>query len=521
MGVILQILCLGLFCVGLAGAALADKRVALVIGNADYTNVPALTNPISDAGAIGASLERIGFTVTRQNDLGYDAMRRALLDFSRVAAGADMALIYYAGHGMEVGGQNYLVPTDARLARDLDVPYEAIPLDLALNALDGVRGTRLILLDACRDNPFAAAMKTSGGSRSIGRGLARIEPSVGTLVAYAAKGGTTADDGSGKHSPFAEALLEHMEEPGVDIQFLFRQVRDTVLQETNGRQEPFVYGSLPGKAVYLRPAKEAPAPVATPTPQVQASAPSGNEELAADVAFWNSIKDSRDHRLFETYLQQFPNGRFADLARIFVARLDATTPGTAPAPVPAAPITSEPAAAGPDAPGPVASLPPAEPTPELIRDIQNELDRVGCDPGAADGVWGRRSRGAVDDFARYAKLSLDTNEPSEALLNAVKQEKGRVCPLVCGARYEPKGGHCVLKTCSNGLILSSKGACVRPQASARPAAPAARTSSGASGGHCRRETSAQCISRLSTPHSDQFAIQAQCTNPSRLLEICN
>ena len=321
-----------------AAAAQADKRVALVIGNADYKNVAALSNPINDATAIGAALARLGFTVRSHNDVGFDSMRRALNEFAREANGADIAVVYYAGHGMEFDGQNYLIPVDARLGTDLDVPYEAISLSLALNALDGARGTRLLILDACRDNPFASSMRIGAKSRSIGRGLARIEPSVGTIVAYAAKEGTTADDGDGKHSPFAAALLEHIEEPGIDVQFLFRKVRDSVLEATNGNQEPFTYGSLPGRTVLLSPEKPA-----QPARVDRGDDPAAGQEIAAEVAFWNTIQNSGDRALYESYRQQYPNGRFAALAGDLHRshRCGGRCKGTRPA---APPATSTPAA---------------------------------------------------------------------------------------------------------------------------------------------------------------------------------
>src|SRR5579859_5407637 len=183
----LQALSFVFFWLALAASAHADKRVALVIGNSGYQSVPRLINPTNDAAAVGAALQRLGFTVKSETDVVFDAMRRALKDFAGMSAGADIAVIYFAGHGMEIGGDNYLVPTDAKLATDVDVPYEAIPLSLALGAVEGARGTRLIILDACRNNPFIAKMQVGAKSRSIDRGLARIEPQVGTLVAYSAK----------------------------------------------------------------------------------------------------------------------------------------------------------------------------------------------------------------------------------------------------------------------------------------------------------------------------------------------
>ena len=239
-------------------SATAEKRVALVIGNSAYENVSRLPNPGNDAEAIAKALKRLGFEVTLKRDLTYGKLRRALGAFSSRAAGADLTLLYYAGHGIEVGGSNYLIPTDARLRHADDVDYEAMPLAVAMNALSRANRLKLVILDACRDNPFAANMSRTGATRSIGRGLARVEPrGSDTLVAYAAKGGTTANDGDGKHSPYTSALLQHLETPNLDIRLLFGRVRDTVLSETGRKQEPFTYGSLGGTALYLKSAKTA------------------------------------------------------------------------------------------------------------------------------------------------------------------------------------------------------------------------------------------------------------------------
>ena len=236
------------------GFAQAQKRVALVIGNSAYSAVARLPNPARDAKAVAASLKRLGFAVTLKLDLKQSALLRSLGRFARTAAGADIAVINYAGHGIEVGGQNYLIPTDAQLANAGDVDFEAVPLRTAMGALASAGKLKLVILDACRNNPFAARMARSNSSRSIGRGLARVEPRSGnTLVAYAAKGGTTADDGDGGHSPYTAALLRYLETPGLEIRLLFGKVRDSVLASTGRRQEPFTCGSLGGNAIYLVP----------------------------------------------------------------------------------------------------------------------------------------------------------------------------------------------------------------------------------------------------------------------------
>lgn len=235
--------------------AVADRRVALVVGNSNYAHVTALKNPANDAGAIAALLRDLGFSVRLETDLGIDQFRRVVREFGEHAAGADIAAIYFAGHGLEVDKVNYLIPVDARLTSDRDLAFETVPLDLVLTAVESARGLRVILLDACRDNPFRA-MKLARATRSVGRGLAAVEPVTGTLVGYAAREGTTAADGSGKHSPFTQALLDLAPEPGVEISFLFRRVRDRVLQMTGGQQEPYVYGSLPGREIFLKPVSD-------------------------------------------------------------------------------------------------------------------------------------------------------------------------------------------------------------------------------------------------------------------------
>ena len=204
----------------------AGQRVALVIGNGSYAHAPALTNPLNDAADIGAALERLSFKVTRIENAGYSELRRGLQQFALAASASEIAAVFYAGHGIEVDRRNFLVPVDARLLSDADVEFETVPLDLLMRAVERTRGLRLIILDACRDNPFAAAMQRSGATRSIGRGLARVEPSGETLVAYAAKEGTVAADGEGRNSPYTSALLAHLEEPRLEVGLMFRKVRD-------------------------------------------------------------------------------------------------------------------------------------------------------------------------------------------------------------------------------------------------------------------------------------------------------
>ena len=238
-----------------ASPGLAETRVALVIGNAAYAKVGRLPNPSRDALAVEVMLKAAGFKIVqRKNDLDLVAMRRALSDFSEVARDADMAVVFYAGHGIEVNGLNYLVPVDAVLNRDIDVEDETVSLERVSQITGQVKRLRLIILDACRENPFVRTMKRTIPTRSFGRGLAEISVETrDTLIAYAAKAGSTASDGEGLNSPYTAALVRHLATPGLDVRLALGRVRDEVLKVTANRQEPFVYGSLGGAEIVLIP----------------------------------------------------------------------------------------------------------------------------------------------------------------------------------------------------------------------------------------------------------------------------
>jgi Caspase domain len=228
----------------------ADRRVALVIGNSHYRKVPVLANPVRDATLMADTFKSVGFQdVTVVTDLDKNDMVGALRDFAAKAEVADWAVIYYAGHGMEVAGVNYLVPVDATIAVDRDVGFEAVPLDQVLNAAERAKKLHLVILDACRDNPFKNQMKRTLviASRSVSGGLAPIEPDAGTLVVYAAKDGETASDGDSDHSPFAAAFVRDVRTPGLEVRRLFDFVRDDVIELTHHQQKPFSYGSISGR----------------------------------------------------------------------------------------------------------------------------------------------------------------------------------------------------------------------------------------------------------------------------------
>jgi uncharacterized caspase-like protein len=211
-----------------AGPAFAGKRVALVIANSAYQHAPSLINPVNDGSVMAKTLKDAGFDIVEsRHDLSALDTRRVLRDFADATRDADIAVVYYAGHGIEVEGSNYLIPVDAKLERDTDVYDEALSLDRVLVAVEPAKQLRLVILDACRDNPFGKTMKRTVASRGIGRGLAQVEPtSPNTLIAYSAKAGFTAQDGDGANSPFTVALSRHLTTPGLDVRRAFGFVRD-------------------------------------------------------------------------------------------------------------------------------------------------------------------------------------------------------------------------------------------------------------------------------------------------------
>jgi formylglycine-generating enzyme required for sulfatase activity len=234
-----------------------EKRVALVIGIGAYQNAPTLANPSNDARAMSETLRRLNFEVVEVYDGDYRRFSRALREFGIKAAASDVAVVYFAGHGVQVGRENYLLPADAKLDRERDLLYETIPLELMLGEVSQARRLGIVLLDSCRNNPFIDRLSRSVtvASRGVaGPGLARVDNVPrNTLVAMATKADQFAEDGDGNHSPFAEALLTHLQIPGLELSLFFRSVRDAVLRATSNRQEPFVFSSLGAEPFYFYP----------------------------------------------------------------------------------------------------------------------------------------------------------------------------------------------------------------------------------------------------------------------------
>ena len=450
-------------------SAFADKRVALVIANSAYQNVPALTNPVNDGVAIANMFQAAGFdSVHLRQNLNGANLRKALRDFSLVARDADIAVVFYAGHGIEVSGTNYIIPIDAKLEQDIDVEDETVSLDRVLATIEPARRLRLIILDACRENPFVRTMKRTVASRSISRGLARVEPmAADTLVAFAAKADSLAMDGTGANSPYTAALLKHLATPGLDVRLSLGRVRDDVLESTGGKQEPFVYGSLGGSDLALVPAATA-ATAEPASPQVPARS---NADERRDYELANQVGTVE---AWDWFLKEYTGGFYADLARaqrqkVVAARLamqGATAPTSnfpAPAPTPA-PTPRQPVAANPPPTGPgtttdsLASLAPAPPARPAIssgpatalpdpiamaRSLQIELKRVGCDPGSADGRWDAGSSHALETFNKHSGTAFDVRVASLDALDAVRAKSSRVCPLECDHNQRVEGDRCV------------------------------------------------------------------------------
>ncbi len=477
------------------GHAAADKRVALVIGNSGYQHAGRLANPANDADAITVIFKQAGFDVVEsRRDLKVNDMRRALRDFSDKARDSDVAVIYYAGHGIEVDGNNYVLPVDALLERDADVYDEALALERLLVTIEPARKLRLVILDACRDNPFAKTMKRVLGTRAVTRGFAKVEPaSPNTLVAFAAKAGSTAADGDGSNSPFTAALVRHIATPGLDLRKAFGFVRDEVMQQTSNRQEPFVYGSLGGNDVAL-----VPAPAIAPTNPAAG--------VLADVRRDYELAERVGTReAWDLFIATYPSGFYVELAKAQrnklaaeAARLEAADKARRAgdarerlaaeqqrreeeAKIAAAEKARDEAQAkvaeqeratgqgGPQLAG-LTAAPEATPKESLNRQLQTELRRVGCHTTAVGDDWSPAARRSLEQFNKRAGLKLDVKTASIDSLEAVKGKTARVCPLTCSHGSRAEGETCVAIVCKAGFEVGDNNTCerIRPKREAKP-----------------------------------------------------
>jgi uncharacterized caspase-like protein len=308
-----------------ADAAKADRRVAFVVGNGTYRHVTPLPNPPIDAKSMAGVLRNAGFDVVEGINLSRDQMTARLLEFGKKTQGADVAVFFYAGHGIAVDGTNYLLPVDADIKSEMDVKLgKAINVDLTLDQTMNAAKVKLVFLDACRDNPFAAKIKAAAGTRSgsVQSGLAEMRSGEGTLIAFATGPGQTALDGeAGTSSPFSRALTANITQPGVEIQQAMTQVRAEVNEETNKAQLPWGHTNLIG-TVYLNPVT---VPAATAA-VVAGNAPASTAGAASEVEleFWRSIKDSNRPEELRAYVANYPRGQFKSIA---LARMAALTSG--------------------------------------------------------------------------------------------------------------------------------------------------------------------------------------------------
>lgn len=393
--------CFVLGWVFLAGSSIAvtteDRRVALVVGNGSYEDASTvLDNPANDAKAISAKFQALGIEVIEAIDLDYQGMRSALQKFDRALQGADAGIFYYAGHAMEYRGRNYLFPTDAVLETVGDVSLGLIDIDQILQVMETAVPTRLVFLDACRNNPLARSFRgTLSASRAagIGSGLARIDTAVGTFIAYATAPGDIAADGKGQNSPFTTAVLTHLEAPGLDISQMMQRVRNSVVEATNQKQVPWDSSSLRGPFVLNLDITINPAPTASSTSTTR------DESQRAETVFWESIKGSEQAADFDAYLERFgEKGVFAGLAANRLKTMQAEQ------------ARQREEALGFDR-----------------RKVQEALLDSGYDAGVADGLFGPKTRRAIKAWqsANDEKTTsyLSSDQVSAILARAVDQPK--------------------------------------------------------------------------------------------------
>lgn len=474
-----------------APAALADKRVALVIGNSAYQNAASLPNPVNDSEDIAMILKKVGFNVLLERNLDKRSMERAVTRFARMSQDADTALFFYAGHGLQYHGSNYLVPIDAKLEDEFNLNFELNRVDDVLFGLERAHGVKILILDACRNNPLADRLARTATTRDLipTRGLAKIEATRGMVIAYSTQANQVAVDGLGRNSPFTSALVKEINEPGIEIGTLFRRVAASVNRMTDGRQLPELAVSLIGD-FYLNTAD-------------------------TDLQAWAKLRTSSDLRQFKSFITDYPNSALIpdarehlsaiemaekvrmeeaqraqaerervaeqaareklsdDAARVEVERQPLgnegskrTNSGTdAEPPALSSSVVTAPVQTAVLTPSAESLVNPPKPIDTmsgagLVHAIKNELKRVGCYGGRIDDKWASAdTRLAVRRYAKYSNLPTAPDEPAIEFLDSLHAKSGRVCPLECETQEVEKDGRCVGKACPTGLTLNVNGAC--------------------------------------------------------------
>lgn len=473
------------FCVAILPSVTWANKSALVIGNAAYTAVSALENPGNDARAISKALTEQGFDVVTAIDVTRSEFYDSLRDFRDIADQSEVALVYYAGHGIEIGGQNYLVPVDARLTDERDAEVEMVNMSTVLRQISGASTLKMVVLDACRDNPFATAIKSENRGSNVGRGLAVVSNAESaTLVAYAAAAGEVTPDGTGNtNSPFTRAFLKALAQPPSDVRLLLGSVRDEMSTTVPGAV-PFVYSSLGAQEIVINPNSALPEPEVVAQPE-----PEGLPELdqdallrdfaaadfAGSVEAWDLFLDRyQEHASNMLYIVALRNRKQLDDARLAHATSSpevSPTPQTEqrttandvepaeqvaalaqPGPIQPSPTlgtngvvdTAKPAEAETQAVLEATKPQPVEPTrtvPELKRALQAALRERGCYRSSIDGIWGSGSAKSIDRFNAVAGMDLriGTNssaEEFEAVLAGVQSSGASVRCTVAAAKPE-------------------------------------------------------------------------------------
>ena len=404
-----------------AAPSLAGQRVALVVGNGGYAaeNIPALANPVNDAKSMARALEASGFEVRLVTDADQAAMRAAIEAFGERLEQADgdaVGLFYYAGHGVEVRGRNYLIPIGAEIERAVEFKTDAVPAEWVLSWMEEA-GNRLnmVILDACRNNPF-------GKQRGASQGLAQMDAPSGTLIAYSAAPGQVAVDGEGENSPYTAALAQALVEPGLRVEDVFKRVRVKVEAATNARQTPWESSSLRGDFYFVAKAEE-PRPVSTVLPTTAVGKDKTDEgrtaaeKIATERVFWESVKDSKDRVDIQAYLTQFPDGTFKVLANNRLKRLSAST----------AKATTESVEAS-------LGLNRRE-----RRLIQSGLAALKFDAGPTDGMFGQKTRAALQAWqSANGEAATGWLTRAEADILKVAGEKARLAVARDRAETERK-----------------------------------------------------------------------------------
>jgi len=426
-----------------AGSPVAkDKRVALVIGNSAYQHAISLPNPANDARLMATTLRAAGFEVIEGFNLD-KAQLGVLTDrFTEIAYSADIAMVYYAGHGLQVDGKNYIIPVDAALTSPAHLKTRALEVEALLEALPPDPAIGIIILDACRDNPLArslAAALPASRSQGMGQGLAEVQTNLashgagGVLIAYATDPGAIALDGDGVHSPYTTALVRHLATPGLEIQSALTRVRGEVVDATGGRQRPWHNASL-GREVFIGGIVEvAVAPPITPAADSAAAAlPVVDPTWETEQRFWDEAAKRDTPAYYQAYLDQFPHGRFASIARLNIETDKTATLSRASAPDNAVdatqPVTAEQlAAVGTPATDEALGL-----NKQARIDLQLRLRALGYEIGSVDGDIGKRSRNAIGTWQRGNSLVATTYLTGAQYSHLVAQSE----PRMASARVE-------------------------------------------------------------------------------------